>query len=1598
MKLLHHSFKSYLAILLLSVFCFNIVNADYSPKISSKDFSSPPKQIIYFEDTSNVLYLDDPKGLVYFSQNDGESWEKLNFDNEVIKLILVHPYKKNIVYAFSDSKYQFRSISAGKVWKKIETPESVHISDNFFQSPSIVFHGKRQDYALFAGQCIDDNSDKKEKEKEKNNNFCSRKFYYTRDGFLTFKELTTAHTCIFTEATNLINAEDQKSVICSSIYDNKHGLSLAKSLDWFQDDITHINAEGGVLITGIELLTSVDHYLIAIGHNILTTDKETENLFIYISYDGKAWKEISLPENVNFRSNSFSILKSFVNSLHIDLKINGIDNLGQLFSANLDTGYFNKILDYTNRDPAGNVDYETLTSIDGIILSNQVSNGQSIILDDSLSPTVRSKISFDNGNSWTFLKLSDSDDDSQSCRGDTSCSLNLHSIVERADNFKPNNMIGKYYSSPVPGLLLGVGNIGSSLKDYDYSDTYMSNDAGLSWAKTLNGPYLFEFGDSGSVIVAISDSIETNSIKYSRNMGKTWKQVSIKDSIYAKVLTTTPDSTSSKFLIIGKTSNGKYKSISLNFDKLFDRKCVENDMEDWYVPSVNGQSMCFMGYKQKFSRKKSESYCYVGKLYNEAEVVQESCPCVELDYECAYDFSKDNESGKCVPNDSLYFESIKSKECDGRTEIYSLPPSYRKIPGNQCSSIKGLNLDSDVVKRCPNYEIDMNNKNGAPKDINHDVAEGDKQEATDSMNNGKIKSLNFQFSGTIKDYIYLERDVSKDNQDETIVLLTSENEAYVTHDQGASWEQIAPGEEIISFKLNPYNSDHVFLLTTNQKIIYSMDRADNWKSFRTPSIDIPGTFPISFHPKKPSWLVWTGQTGCENANSLTCQTNSYVSRSYGKRWEILKKGVERCSFIQNLNLPTSDMLIYCIKKGNNDQNKELIASTDFFKYNQVSLVKNLIDYSIVDGFVFAAAEGKKDDDEIRAFVSMDGETFAETFFPHNVDMNKQKTYTLLGAKSKAISLHVTTNSREGAEFGTLLKSNSNGTYFIVSQNYVNRNSAGYVDFEQISSLEGVVVVNVVANYKEARKGAKKSLKSMISHTDGAQWSYIQPPSVDSENKKYKCAGQPLEKCSLHLHGFTERRDYRDTFSSTSATGVMIGVGNVGDSLDSFYEGNTFITKDGGVTWKEIKKGVYQWEYGDQGTIIALVAEQDNTNVIYYTIDEGDTWNSYEFTTEKVVVNDIATVPLDNSRKFLLFTTMPTSRGERSQVFQIDFTNLLKRKCSLDLRNPDDDDFELWSPKHPFSSSNCLFGHETQYYRKLPNKECYIGDSIADPYVIVKNCTCTRQDYECDFNYYRDEHGECRLITGYSPPDHSQYCKQNRDAIEYWVPTGYRRIPLTTCQGGNEFDKVDPMPCPGREEAFASIYERGLQGLKLILLIAAILVGSFIVFYITYRYYYYARYGQIRLDENNEFTFTDDTLVNKASKALHVIMVKATIQLNSGYDYSKVYLDTIRERLYGKKMWSFDRFALKKDRNHRYTSVDEENTSSVIFEGGSSENLLGASDEVASISPFTDLEGDNTYKDDRDAKKEKGKSMSFQDDLITDQSKDNLPGPSTDKLI
>ncbi|EEB94587.1 hypothetical protein MPER_06577, partial [Moniliophthora perniciosa FA553] len=287
-------------------------------------------------------------------------------------------------------------------------------------------------------------------------------------------------------------------------------------------------------------------------------------------------------------------------------------------------------------------------------------------------------------------------------------------------------------------------------------------------------------------------------------------------------------------------------------------------------------------------------------------------------------------------------------------------------------------------------------------------------------------------------------------------------------------------------------------------------------------------------------------------------------------------------------------------------------------------------------------------------------------------------YTVLESSTQSLFLFMTMS--DVPPFGSILKSNSNGTYFIDSLDNVNRNSEGYVDFEKMIGLDGIALVNVVKDPVEAALTGRKHLVSRITHNDGGTWKPLRPPKTDSLGNEYDCKDT---SCALHVHGYTERVDPRATFSSPSIVGLIMAVGNVGSSLVAYSDSDTFLSRDGGFTWHEVHKDAHLWEFGDSGSILIMANDEEAVDHVLFSTDEGETWRQYRFMAEgagKMRVRFIITVPSDTSRRFVLLGEYPGGRG--SVAVQVDFSALTSRKCVaglLDPENPNNDDFELWSP-------------------------------------------------------------------------------------------------------------------------------------------------------------------------------------------------------------------------------------------------------------------------------------------------------------------------------
>lgn len=1058
--------------------------------------------------------------------------------------------------------------------------------------------------------------------------------------------------------------------------------------------------ETGRTVQGIVGITVVKRYLAAAA-----SAEGTDEMAMYISDDTIKWHRAVFPHDHKMKQSAYTVLESTDYSIQIDvMNARPFNPMGVLLSSNSNGTYFTRNIEHTNRNFEGYVDFEKVTGIQGIVLVNTVDNWEEI-LNKGGHKNVKTEISFDDGRTFHGLKCDGKD-------------LHLHSVTELSNS-------GRVFSSPAPGLAMGIGNTGDYLKPYKEGNLYVSDDAGATWRLGQEGPHKYEFGDQGSILVAIPDPREetdrtTNVVKYSLNHGKDWKSVELPQKMRPIQITTTKDSTSLKFLLEGiedKSDHPTSYIIALDFDDLHEGKCKDSDMEMWSARvDENSKPTCLMGHTQSYRRRKADADCFIKNEFEDPVPVTESCSCTDEDFECDFNFVRSEDRKSCVKAGALV---VLEGQCKDPKGTFMGSSGWRLIPGNDCKRVSGTQKDEKV-------KLDCEGSVAAPA-------------------SGLISHHQEVFGGlNFENKVYLERTgVStglKTGEDDETVLMRTEDGVFLSHDHGKSWTQpdTLKNEDILQIYPHSKFNDMVFFITGTEKVWYSTDRGDNIRSFNAPYPPNRDRLPvISFHPKNKDWLIWTGAKNCDSKEG--CHSVASVTMDRGDSWKTMQRYVGKCLFIEE---PTHKLtedehlrrekLIYCESREREDSDTtnnpmQLVSSTDFFSEDPEIHLSNLVDFAAMSEFIVAAS---KDDNgkTLKASASVNGDKFAEAHFPHGFVVDHQQAYTVLDSSTHAVFLHVTTNAEEGREYGTIIKSNSNGTNYVRSLDAVDRDTVGYVDFEKLIGLEGVAVVNVVANYddKNYSKDGKK-LKTMITHNDGAEWDYLPPPQKDADGNKFGCSGN-IMKCSLHIHGYTERRIKSHTYYSQSAIGLMMGTGNVGEylTLDKGSDSDvaTFVTADGGISWTSVKKGKYMWEYGDQGSIIVIVKDNQKTNMVHYSLDEGKTWDDYQFSDEEVMITDITTVPSDNARNFLLW-----GNEDKLMTINLDFSGLTDVPCKLDETNVEGHDYYLWRPKHPKMDDDCLFGHVSQYHRKRPEAKCYNGRMIPHLHDISKNCSCTRQDFE-----------------------------------------------------------------------------------------------------------------------------------------------------------------------------------------------------------------------------------------------------------------------------
>ncbi|KAI8319582.1 Oligoxyloglucan reducing end-specific cellobiohydrolase [Martensiomyces pterosporus] len=1219
---------------------------------------------------------------------------------------------------------------------------------------------------------------------------------------------------LFDDAISALENQPQKNtvrlVVSEDFFDTKRIVHFGSGNDGSSGD----KAGGGVLAVSI-----VKRYiLVAISH------AHSNEMDLFISLDGHIWAESHLPLPPGTEEDAYTILESTEHSVFVDVVTSDTKAVGTLFRSNSNGTYYTQSLEHTHRDKDGLVDVERVHGVEGVVIANQVSNWNQIgkggvFHRDKME--LRSRISFNDGARWRFLQPPEKDIDGKKygCSVDGwhtgECALHVHSVTSTRS---PGRIFGAPSSA---GVLLAVGNVGPKLLHWRQCDTFLSRDGGISWQMVHRDAHHAQVADSGSVLVLVNDEVPTDVLNYSLDSGESWHTAPLGHKIRVKTLFIDDGGLSPVVVAVGTVREGSHKHeqivVAIDFSKSWSRKCELDpsdpkpgkDVERFTLKAHEGND-CVMGHRSEHIRRKPDAQCYMG-LGAVLVPKQEDCTCTEHDFECDYNYAL-NSKGKCELTGEVV---IPKGQCLKKGDRFLASSGYRHIPGNTCIRDKGQILDKPVDQPCPRVQ--------SPNGGSH------RHDGESDSDRGKGSTGHY---GPVSQHISAIRGevhITPFPNTTSYLMLSSASELYYSDSEGSKWQKVDLAKSTGNSKVgkpiyltrHEYNNNRAFIYTDTDHLLYSSDRGATWKVVQNlPSpVNTLHVRPfIDFNPENPDWLLFVGGTACPG-----CHTEIYASSDNGGKWNRITTHATKCLFArakQFKSLPPEAIVCtnYRYTSGkSNEQDRQRhkkspgnyvevrVFSKPFTEstFSHLPLPdpehKDVVDFHIYSRFIVVAVIENKPDDagyldsELKLFVSEDGVTVHEARFPPGVNV-KSEGFTLLPSHAGTILIDVenapnTGDPQWGTGWGTLFASNSNGTHFHMVLQHTNRNHMGLVDFDRVDGLNGMLIANRVLNTEAlGRPGVRKEIRTVASWDDGRTWHALTPPTKDSKGHDIDCTD-----CTLNLYGRSAMISAGPLYGVPTAPGYLIAVGSVGTHLGRYGDSKTYLTRDGGISWAEARGAETQYEFGDHGSLMVLIDDDGPTDTLWYSYDAGISWKPHRFTdgSSKVVVDHISNGLSSGGQKMLILGREVTSEGRvntrESWTISVDFSKVLSRQCKLDTRDHSKSDFELWTPhwgvdSHGKDAPICVLGTETSYWRRKTDAACWVGNEFDLPETSRNTCECTVQDFECDEGFWLNDYGKC-VLDGADP-----YQPDCHEGNTYKGRSGYRRIAMSQCKGGEDLEK------------------------------------------------------------------------------------------------------------------------------------------------------------------------------------------------------------------
>ncbi|XP_076015011.1 sortilin [Genypterus blacodes] len=551
----------------------------------------------------------------------------------------------------------------------------------------------------------------------------------------------------------------------------------------------------------------------------------------------------------------------------------------------------------------------------------------------------------------------------------------------------------------------------------------------------------------------------------------------------------------------------------------------------------------------------------------------------------------------------------------------------------------------------------------------------------------------------------------------------------------------------------PGNSLHV-ILTADTPVVDNpggviFTSTDAGVTFRSIQLPFHLAQPITFHFLNPDYLV-----------VISIDGSLWLSLDFGATWTKVHDGAHSFMWGAGVILFFSYSPVGTVEA---DRRGELLLKrTEDLGQTFTTIAEDIFSFGYIGGFLFTSVMEDLRSPRVIYVSSDQGGSFNRALLP---SASTEQFYSVLDGDEDMIFMHV--DNPGDTFFGTMYTSDDRGVLYSKSLERHLFGGHRKSDFTNITSLRGVYLTNKLD--EDGR------IRSVISFNRGGEWRQLNKPD------NVECSD--TVNCNLHIHG--EHSRYNRIIpmlplSEPTAVGLVIAHGSVGDSLSSSQHPDVFVSSDGGYRWRGTLRGPHHYSILDSGGLIVAVEAQREGQVksIKFSTDEGQCWRSYNFTEQPIFFAGLASEPGTKAMNISVWGYRPEDDAQPMWVaVTIDFQRLITRQC-------DEQDYEEWLAHSARGGASdrdgCALGVKETFRRLKKMSVCRNGRSYA---VNRKQsaCLCTREDYLCDYGYYRHGNTSDCMRQPNTQNQTLHICLNGEE--EELQSSGYRKVPSDKCEGG-----------------------------------------------------------------------------------------------------------------------------------------------------------------------------------------------------------------------